>query len=58
MVYYQKKGTGRYSYFAPLTKLVSGYTNSAEAALNVLLEGPDPKPDSRIPSPKGLSFLE
>lgn len=57
MVYYQKKGTGRYSYFAPLTKLVSGYTNSAEAALNVLLEGPDPKTGLKNPFPVGTKLL-
>lgn len=57
MVYYQKKGTGRYSYFAPLTKLVSGYTNSAEAALNVLLEGPDSKTGLKNPFPEGTKLL-
>ena len=57
MVYYQKKGNGYYSYFAPLTKLVSGYTNSAEAALNVLLEGPDSRTGLNNPFPEGTKLL-
>lgn len=57
MVYYQKKGSGYYSYFVPLTKLVSGYTNSAEAALNALLEGPDSILGLRNPFPEETRIL-
>lgn len=58
MVYYQKKGSGNYTYFAPLTKLVSGYTNSAEAALDVLLEGPGDSTGLINPFPKGTELLD
>jgi len=57
MVYYQKKGRGNYSYFVPLTKLVSGYTNSAEAALTELLEGPEVDVGLENPFPKGTNLL-
>jgi len=57
MVYYQKKGRGNYSYFVPLTKLVSGYTNSAEAALTELLEGPEVNVGLENPFPKGTNLL-
>lgn len=57
MVYYQKKGSGYYSYFVPLTKLVTGYTNSAEAALNALIEGPAPNIGLRNPFPEGTKLL-
>ncbi|NLN49569.1 MAG: GerMN domain-containing protein [Clostridiales bacterium] len=57
MVYYQKKGSGYYSYYVPLTKLVSGYTNSAEAALNALLEGPGCDLGLRNPFPDGTKIL-
>ncbi len=57
MVYYQKKGSGYYSYFVPLTKLVSGYTNSAEAALSTLLEGPGCDLGLRNPFPDGTKIL-
>lgn len=57
MVYYQKKGSGYYSYFVPLTKLVSGYTNSAEAALNALIEGPGSNLSLRDPFPEGTCLL-
>ena len=57
MVYYQKKGSGYYSYFVPLTKLVSGYTNSAEAALTALIEGPATSIGLRNPFPEGTSLL-
>lgn len=40
VVYYHKKGSGAYSYFVPVTKVVSGFENSAEAAISALLEGP------------------
>lgn len=58
MVYYQKKGSGNYSYFAPLTKLVSGYTNSAQAALDVLLEGPGSSTGLKNPFPEGTELLD
>ena len=57
MVYYQKKGSGYFSYFVPLTKLVTGYTNSAEAALNALLEGPQSASGLRNPFPEGTKVL-
>lgn len=57
MVYYQKKGSGYYSYYVPLTKLVSGYTNSAEAALYALLEGPGSDLGLRNPFPDGTKIL-
>ncbi|NLM43750.1 MAG: GerMN domain-containing protein [Clostridiales bacterium] len=57
MVYYQKKGRGNYTYFVPLTKLVSGYTNSAEAALNELLEGPEAYGGLENPFPTGTNLL-
>ncbi|SHI76531.1 GerMN domain-containing protein [Lutispora thermophila] len=58
MVYYQKKGKGNYTYFAPLTKLVSGYTNSAKAALDVLLEGPAQGTGLENPFPAGTRLLD
>lgn len=58
MVYYQKKGKGNYSYFVPLTKLVSGYTNSAQAALDALLEGPNPDTGLVNPFPAGTKLLD
>lgn len=57
MVYYQKKGSGNYTYFVPVTKLVSGYTNSAEAALNCLLEGPFAGSSLVSPFPEGTKLL-
>lgn len=57
MVYYQKKGSGRYTYFVPVTKLVSGYTNSAEAALNSLIEGPGEGSSLVNPFPEGTRLL-
>ncbi len=41
----------------PVTKLVSGYTNSAEAALHCLLEGPVAGSDLLSPFPEGTKLL-
>lgn len=57
MVYYNKKGSGDYSYFVPVTKLVSGYENSAEAALSALLEGPAQGSGMTNPFPEGTQLL-
>ncbi|MCK9217345.1 MAG: GerMN domain-containing protein [Firmicutes bacterium] len=57
MVYYQKKGSGNYSYFVPLTKVVSGFTNSGEAAISALLEGPVPGLGLRNSFPEGTKLL-
>ena len=56
MVYYQKKGAGNYSYFVPVTKLVTG-KNSAEAALNALLAGPSQETGLINPFPEGTASL-
>lgn len=58
MVYYQKKGKANYSYFVPVTKLVSGTNNSAEAAINALLEGPTAESGLLNPFPEGTQLLE
>lgn len=58
MVYYQKKGKANYSYFVPVTKLVSGTNNSAEAALKALLEGPAADSGLLNPFPVGTQLLE
>ncbi|MFZ5352534.1 MAG: GerMN domain-containing protein [Bacillota bacterium] len=57
MVYYQKKGKGEYSYFLPVTKLVSGFTNSVEAALTALLEKPEMETGLISPFPEGTKLL-
>ena len=57
VVYYHKKGSGMYSYFVPVTKLVSGFKNSAEAAVNSLLEGPDEDTGLNNPFPDGTQLL-
>jgi germination protein M len=56
MVYYQKKGAGNYSYFVPVTKLVTG-KNSAEAALNALMSPPDQETGLINPFPEGTQCL-
>jgi germination protein M len=57
MVYYQKKGAGNYSYFVPVTKLVSG-KNSAEAALSALLTGPAQASGLINPFPEGTQCMD
>lgn len=56
MVYYQKKGAGNYSYYVPVTKLVTG-KNSAKEALNALLEGPTTESGLINPFPEGTQCL-
>jgi len=58
MVYYQKKGSGNYTYFVPVTKAVSGYKNSAEAALNALLQGPGSESGLVNPFPEQAKLLD
>lgn len=57
MVYYQKKGAGNYSYFVPVTKLTAE-KNSAEAAINALLEGPALESGLINPFPEGTQCLD
>lgn len=57
VVYYNKKGSGMYSYFVPVTKLTSGYENSVEAALNALLAGPTDGSSLSNPFPEGTELL-
>ena len=57
VVYYNKKGSGMYSYFVPVTKLVSGFKNSAEAAISALLEGPIDGGSLNSPFPEGTRLL-
>jgi germination protein M len=57
VVYYHKKGSGAYSYFVPVTKLVSGFENSAEAAISALLEGPTDGSSLNNPFPEGTQLL-
>lgn len=57
VVYYHKKGSGAYSYFVPVTKVVSGYENSAEAAMNALLEGPTDGSSLVSSFPEGTQLL-
>lgn len=57
MVYYQKKGQGEYSYYVPVTKTISGYTNSVEAALNALLQSPNYESGMISPFPQGTELL-
>jgi germination protein M len=57
VVYYQKKGSGAYSYFVPVTKVVSGFENSAEAAMNALLEGPTDGSTLSSSFPEGTQLL-
>lgn len=57
VVYYYKKGSGAYSYYVPVTKLVSGYENSAEAAMNALLEGPTDGSSLSSAFPQGTQLL-
>lgn len=56
MVYYQKKGNGNYSYFVPVTKLVTG-KNSAQAAMEALLTGPTQESGLVNPFPEGTECL-
>jgi len=56
MVYYQKNGAGNYSYFVPVTKLVTG-KNSAVEALNALLTGPAQESGLINPFPEGTKCL-
>lgn len=58
MVYYQKKGKANYSYFVPVTKLVSGTNNSVEAALTALLEAPTAERGLVNPFPEGTKLIE
>ncbi len=58
MVYYQKKGKANYSYFVPVTKLVSGTNNSVEAALTALLEGPAAGCGLLNPFPEATKLIE
>ena len=58
VVYYHKKGSGAYSYFVPLTKVVSGFENSVEAALSALLEGPPEGSGLKNPFPEGTKLLD
>lgn len=58
MVYYQKKGKANYSYFVPVTKLVSGTNNSVEAALTALLEAPAAECGLVNPFPEGTKLIE
>lgn len=57
VVYYHKKGSGSYSYFVPVTKLVSDIENKAEAAINALLEGPLEKSSLNNPFPEDTRLL-
>lgn len=57
VVYYHKKGSGAYSYFVPVTKVVSGFENSAEAAISALLEGPKEGSSLINPFPEGTKLL-
>lgn len=57
VVYYHKKGSGEYSYFVPVTKVVSGFENSAEAAIRALLEGPAGANSLKNPFPEGTQLL-
>jgi germination protein M len=57
VVYYHKKGSGAYSYFVPVTKLVSGFENRAEAAISALLEGPTDGSSLSNPFPEGTQLL-
>ncbi|MEA4847136.1 MAG: GerMN domain-containing protein [Clostridiaceae bacterium] len=58
VVYYHKKGSGTYSYFVPVTKIVSGFENSAEAAISALLEGPTDGSSLVNSFPDGTKLLE
>jgi germination protein M len=57
VVYYHKKGSGTYSYFVPVTKVVSGFENSAEAAISALLEGPTDGSSLNSDFPEGTQLL-
>lgn len=57
VVYYHKKGSGAYSYFVPVTKVVSGFENSAEAAISALLEGPTDGSSLSSSFPEGTQLL-
>ncbi|MDD4504029.1 MAG: GerMN domain-containing protein [Clostridiaceae bacterium] len=57
VVYYHKKGSGTYSYFVPVTKVVSGFENRAEAAISALLEGPIDGSSLKSPFPEGTQLL-
>lgn len=57
VVYYHKKGSGAYSYFVPVTKVVSGFENSAEAAVSALLEGPTDGSSLTSSFPEGTQVL-
>ena len=57
VVYYHKKGSGAYSYFVPVTKIVSGFENSAEAAMSALLEGPTDGSSLVSSFPEGTQLL-
>ncbi|HYF84544.1 MAG TPA: GerMN domain-containing protein [Clostridia bacterium] len=57
VVYYHKKGSGAYSYFVPVTKIVSGFENSAEAAMSALLEGPTDGSSLVTSFPEGTQLL-
>lgn len=57
VVYYHKKGSGAYSYFVPVTKIVSGFENSAEAAVSALLEGPTDGSSLVSSFPEGTQLL-
>ncbi|MGE5630872.1 MAG: GerMN domain-containing protein [Caulobacteraceae bacterium] len=57
VVYYHKKGSGIYSYFVPVTKLVSGFKNSVEASVSALLDGPVDGSSLVNPFPEGTKLL-
>lgn len=57
VVYYHKKGSGAYSYFVPVTKIVAGFENSAEAAISALLEGPTDGSSLTSAFPEGTQLL-
>jgi germination protein M len=57
VVYYHKKGSGAYSYFVPVTKVVSGFENSAEAAMSALLVGPTDGSSLVSSFPEGTQLL-
>ncbi len=57
VVYYHKKGSGAYSYFVPVTKIVTGFENSAEAAVSALLEGPTDGSSLVNSFPEGTQLL-
>lgn len=57
VVYYNKIGSGIYSYFVPVTKLTSGFENSVEAAINALLNGPTDGSSLMNPFPEGTQLL-